>query len=305
MSEQNAVTATAPAETDPQLKEADAVGNTWEFEGNKYAKFVANKTGNIGMPILDPKTKEKKIAILGASFSWSDDDCFVEHLNFKLRDERGVRDNETVRKRPNIVARNAKLFDELCQFGYLIKIDEFGEQSEPVEKTRDQMCAYAPEIKSDLIDLWLGKFSVERYYPAGTDDVDLLLSEPESISLLCKIGDFLNPAHVMILEFNTPNADARRAFESDIMEATMSNEGGKAITTYHVNNKAKIRFARKYFKGVKGAVLAPNEAFELYPADFREISDDIAVANFKTAFNPHWMVSMADALADCFDFAGK
>lgn len=278
----------------------------FEFEGSKYPYFVANRTGNIGSPIINPQTG-KQMAILGADFMWTETAPFLEHLNLNIRDERGSREDETYRRRANLVTQNQKLFGELVQSGYIVKIDEFNGKSEPIAKTRAEMLAYQPEIQSTLIDDWLGNFHVERYFPAGVTDVDALLATPESIFFKCLVGDFKNPAHVLIFEFDVPNPDQRRSYENDTFLSGSKADGDKVVSVYHVQHQAKLRFAKKFFRRCEGAMLAKEGEVNVEIADLRAIewSDSDLTKEFLRGFTPSWWVRLADELAGCFNFAGK
>lgn len=289
------------------LQRAIDAGNAWQHDGKTYAKYIVNGTAGVGATMTHPVEKTRPIAILGADFLWEGDEVFIDHLNLAIRDERNVRDDESQRKRKNITAQNAGLFHETVQRGWLVKIDEDGTKSERIDKTREQMLNYAPEIQSDIINAWLGKFTVERYFPNGTDDVDSLLSEPESVQFLCKVGEFKNPAHVFILEFNTPSSEQRNAYADDTLIAGTRTEGDTVISNYMINNKAKIRFFRKHFrKVIDGVALAPAATLDFDDAEIQPVTDNkVDLDRFKKEFCPHWQVIIADKLSDCFDFGGK
>lgn len=303
--EPGAKTALATA-ADTQLHNAKKLNQTWKFDGTTYPLFVANKTGNIGSPIMHPSTN-RQIAVLGADFAWEDSQPFLDHLNLKIRDERSSREDESVRKRANITRLNSGLFDELVQSGSMIKIDEFGDQSEPVEKTRDEMLAYQQEVKSQLIDDWLGNFSVERYFPAGTDEVDAMLTNTETVFFVVKIGNFKNPAHVLLMEFAAPSPDARRSFEDDTMFLSTKRDGDQMVETYNIKQNAKLNFGKKYFVSVDGVVIGPGGNFEPDTNDLKPVdkNDSGSVEFFKASFNPHWWIRLANELADSFNFRGK
>lgn len=304
--------ATAPQQDvseNPQLQAARDIKNTWVFEEKEYARYIVNRTGNIGLPIMHPVDKMKKVAILGCDFAWDDDSHFIDHLNLRIRDVRNVREDETIRERANLVTQNVGLFEETAQRGWLQKIGEFNEKSDPVDKTRSDMIGYPAEIRSDLVDGWLGNFVADRYFPPGTDDVDALLSEPESVFFLGKIGNYKSPSHILLFEFNTPVPDARRSYESDTLIAGQTTEGNTLIQHFMINNKAKLKFARKHLKNVQGASLAPEGALDFTDATnitpIGNPMNDIERETFKKMFNPNWMIRLADALADCFGFGGK
>jgi hypothetical protein len=293
-----------PTPDDPQLDIARAANNTWTFEGKEYAKYMANRTGTIGTPIIHP-VSNKKVGILIADFAWSEAQPFLDHLDLKLKDERNVREEVTERKRANLRLQNANLFDATVQQGSIVKLDEFGDQSEPILKKRDAMLAYPPEIKSEAVDTWLGEFHIERYFHPGTDEVELLLAEPESIWFTAKVGDYKNPAHMLLFEFSTPSPDARRNYENDTFIPGSKNERNKITTYYFVNNKAKLNFAKKYFKSVSGAVLGKDGEIEVDTADLKPIQDAETVKQFTKAFNPYWWIQFADAIAGAFSIGGK
>lgn len=278
----------------------------FKYKGVEYPYFVANKTGNVGSPIVHPQSG-KQIAILGADFMWQETTPFLDHLNLNLRDERNVREDESIRKRANLVAQNAKLFEALVQRGWIVKIDEFDEKTEPIQKDRTQMLAYQPEIQSQLMDDWLGNCHIERVFSDGEIDVDAMLSAPESIFFTMKIGNYKNPTHILEFEFNVPNPDARRSYENDTFAAGSKQDGDKMVSVYHVAHKAKLNFAKKYFKNVRGVMLAKegDHAPELDTLKEIEEANTENVRLFKANFNPNWWIRLADALADCFNFGGK
>lgn len=278
----------------------------FEHNGIKYPYFLANQTGNIGTPLVHPTTKQQ-IAVLGADFAWEDSEPFVRHLNLNLRDERNVRDDESVRRRANVVAQNSRLFADTVQRGWLIEVDEDGSKSEPKEKTREEMLAYPPEIQSQIMDDWLGQFHVERFFPEGQSSVDAMLSTPDKLYFTAKIGNFKNPTHILLFGVNVPNPDQRRAYENDTFQAGSKQEGDKQISTYSIDQAAKIRFSKKHMDTVDGAVLGKNGALDPDEAEIRVI-DPSSIEDmkaFKKAFNPEWHIRLADAIADCFNFSGK
>lgn len=285
----------------------DAGDNVWEFEGEKFVNFVANQTGVITIPIKHPNDPTKIVAYIGAEFMWEGQTPFLDHLTLDTRDERNVRDSETERKRANITQKNAKLFNELVQSGFIIKINDVGEKSEPVRKTRDEMLKYQPEVQSELIDAWLGEFHVQRYFPGGVGDIDALLTDPESVFFKCSIGDHKNPASVIVMEFGVPSPDARRSYETDTFAAVSKTEGEKAITGYYINNQAKVKFAKKYFRNAQGAVIGPTGQFDIDTESLKPLvpTDTESVKEFQRNFCPTWWVGLADQLASCFDLAGK
>lgn len=289
-----------------QLTKAKDLNMTWKFEGAEFPLFVANGTGNIAAPIIQPGTN-KQIAVLGADFMWEEAKPFLDHLNLQIRDERSSREDETIRKRANITRLNSGLFKDLVQRGQMIKIDEFGEHSEPIDKTRTEMLAYAQEVQSMIIDEWLGNFHVERYFPAGTDEVDAMLSNAETIFFKVFIGSYQNPAHVLVFEFTAPSPDARRSFEDDTSFMGSKRDGDKIVETYNIKQQAKLAFAKKYFKNVEGAVLGPRGEFEPDVKELKPIaeSDTDSVKAFKSQFNPHWWIRLSNHLADAFNFSGK
>jgi hypothetical protein len=294
-------------EPDPQRETAREVGNTWEFEGREYAKFVVNRTGNIAIPIMSPADRTKRVAVIAADFLWDSDEPFIEMLDLDVQDIRDNRGDKSVERRSaNMVQQNAKLFRATVQRGWFTKFED-GELGPESPRTREQMLAYAPELQSDLVDLWLSKFQVERHFIDGTDDIESLLSEPQNIWFKCKIGDPDNPAHVLLVKFTTPSAEARRNYENDTFTPVSKQEGEKTVQTYYVNHKAKLRFARKWIASVDGAVLAKDGEIDVDTVDFRSISelDKTSLFNFRDWFNPVWMVQLADKLKDSFSLAGK
>ena len=291
---------------DPQLAKAKEIDLAWKFEDKEYGLFVANRTGNVGSPILNPATG-KQMAILSAEFAWDDGRPFLDHLNLNIRDERSSRDDESVRKRANIVSQNARLFRDLVQRGSLIKIDAYGEHSDLIPKTRDELLAYPPEIQSQMIDDWLGNFHIERFFPIGSDDIDAMLSNSETVFFTAKIGNYKSPAHVLLFEFTTPSPDARRNYENDSFSPGSKQDGDRMVNTYHVNHNTKLQFARRYFKSVSGAILSKTNDVEINTDSlYRFQEGNIEQVNaFKEQFNPHWWIRLADQLADSFNFAGK
>lgn len=299
-------TSTDLVKHDPQLETARKEGLTWMFEGTEYPLFLANKTGNVTAPIMHP-TSGRQIAAIGADFMWEQSQPFLDHLNIQIRDERNAREDESIRKRANMTRLNATLFDALVQRGQIIKIDEFGDTSEPEDRDRQAMLTYLPEVKSQVINDWLGNFHVERYFPAGTEDIDAMLSNVDTVWFLAKIGDFKSPAHALLLEFASPSPDARRSFEDDSSFLGTKREGDRVIETYNIKQNNKLNFAKKYFRSVQGAVLGPVGDVEPSTSSLVKISagDDEAMKSFKSNFNPHWWIRLANQLGDAFNFTGK
>lgn len=295
-----------PAASNGHSKESYG-GNTWEFDGMTYPKFVANSTGVITIPVKHPTEPTKVIAYIGAEFLWETKVPFIDHLTIDTRDERNMREEETERKRANLIQKSSKLFTELVQGGFLIKINDVGEKSEPIKKTRDEMLRYQPEIQAELIDTWLSEFHVERYFPDGVDDVEALLTEPDGVFFKCRVGDYKNPTSIIIMEFGVPSPDARRAFETDTFAPVTKAEGEKSVTRYYINYQAKIKFAQKYFRNAQGAVLGVPGEFEIDTDTLRGIdtADGETVKQFLKHFCPTWQISLADQLASCFNLAGK
>lgn len=298
--------ATALALSDKQIENAKALSQTWNFDGADYALFVANKTGNVGSPIIHPVSK-KQVAVLIADFTWESDKPFIDHLNYNFHQETRVQDDEAIDKSANFTTLNTKLFEDVVAGGRLIKINEFGENSEPIEKTRDEMLAYSPEIQSQLIDDWLGNFHIERYFPEGTDEIDAMLSNVDTIFFTAKIGNDRNPAHVLLFEFNAPSPDARRNFENDAANRGVKQKDNKTITTLYINQNARLNFARKHFRSVQGAVVGPSGHFEPDTSMLKEVveSDAVTTGRFKECFNSDWWMKLAGPLSKAFNFSGK
>lgn len=281
----------------------------FEHKGVKYPYFIANKTGTVGSPIFHPDTK-KKIGILGADFAWENSEPFIRRMDLKIRDERNVREDESVRHRANIITQNSRLFRDLVQKGFAISIDEEGETGKEVAKTRDEMLAYRPELQSQIVDDWLGNFHIRRVFPDGLSGLDAIVSTPDKIYFECGIGTYKNPTQILLLEFNVPSADACRSYEDDTFLAGSKQEGDKQVTSYNVNHTRKIQFAKKYLDSVKGAALVRDEKMGEVDIDTEDLvlfeaNDTEALKKFKSAFNPNWMILLADELAGCFNFTGK
>lgn len=284
------------------LEEARNLNLTWRFEEKEYPLFVANQTGNITTSLMHP-SGDRKLGILSADFMWTENKPFYDHLNNDFRSERTGRDDESVRKVANATRKNATLFDDLVQRGSFQKIDSFGESGDIVEKSRDEMLAFQPEIKSQLIDDWLGAFSAERYFAPGTDETEDLLTGTDTLQIIAKIGDLKSPAHALLFTFATPSPDARRAFEDDTVFVSSKQQGDRVIEKFNVKHERKLAFAQKYFKGVEGAVNGPNGELEPHTEALTLVG--LNPGEFKTAFNPHWWIRLANALNGAFDFTGK
>lgn len=264
---------------------------TWNFEGKEYPAFVVNKNDSIAMQIKN--SEEKVIGILGANFRWEKSEPFIEHLSLDFKDIRDTREGVVESQRKNLTKQNANLFKAVCVGGFLIKVNEFGEHSEPVERSVTEMNAYSQEIKSNLIDKWLSNFHIERHFGDSVDELDALLGKTDSISFKCFIGTKKEPTNVLLLEFNVPSEDARRSYDDMIVNRSRQTEGSNEITNISINYAAKMRYAKKHLAVVQGAVTEGDNPLA------------VDVKRFNDGFNPEWLMRLADALQDTFDIGGK
>lgn len=280
-----------------EMKDAESKGLTWKFEGETYPLFLANKTGNIAMPIPHPNTNEK-MGVLGANFAWEQAEPFLLHLNIDLKEISNLKEEGlSTTKRKNLTQQNVNLFTKLIQDGFLIKIKD-GEESEPINKEKDAMLLYPPEIQSDLIDKWLGSFYIERYFPEGFDELDALLGQTDRIHFKCKIGDVKNPAHVLVLGFAKPDEVARRDFEDKVRKREYKQEGDIQTTYITINHKVKFNYAKNHLREVQGAVV--EEKVDGGAMAVKNIDSKDGLKLFRDGFCPQWFIRLGDALHDTF-----
>ena len=283
----------------PQFQEAKEKGLTWEFEGKEYPLFMANSTGNIGIPIV---VGEKKVGIVIANFDWSGkspkSEPFLQHLDLDIREVTDTKEDLSERQRKNLTTQNAILFRAIVQNGIFIDLDEFGNQSEPKEKTYQEMCILPPELQSDMIDRWLGEFHIERHFNEGVTSLEALFGEMESIMFKVKIGNFQNPAHVLFFEFDVPSKKARDTFKDKRVRRRQRFEGKQQIEFITVDYPLKLKFAKSHLRSVGGVCVVEN-GIET------PVKNDEQLKLFRDNFNPEWFMSLADALHDTFSMAGK
>lgn len=284
-----------------QFNEAKERGLTWEFEGKEYPMFLANSTGNIGMPIV---VDERKVGIVIANFDWSGkkpkSEPFLNHLKIDLTEVRDLESNETKRHSKNYMAQNCDLFRNIVQSGEFINFDEFGNQMPPQPKTYEQMCAILPETQSELINTWLKSFHIERYFGQNKSvSLEQLLGEIDTISFKCTIGDKKNPAHVLVLHFNPPTKKTRQSFDDKRINRSSKVENKKEETFVEFDNALKIRYAKQHLRKVEGAFVQVNGI----DTPLTESEEDIKL--FNDNFNPEWLMDLADALHGTFSMAGK
>jgi hypothetical protein len=278
---------------------------TWEFEGKTYDLLLVNRTGGIGMPILNPRDKKTQIGILTAEFAWQNSAPFIDRLDIETIDKANEHDDWTQRENENMILKNSTCFSEIVVRGSAIDIDEAtGERKAEVKKTRDQMLAYRKVVQSDLISNYLREFHIERWLPDGMTKLDALLSNPTELFFTIKIGDYKNPRHLLFVETAVPTDDAITNYKSDTFNQSQNEEGD---WRYKRNNEKRLRFGKKYIRSVKGAMLGPAEQFEFDDSQIRTIepTDDKAMTDFKANFNPDWIIKIAEEISGAFDLGKK
>lgn len=281
---------------------------TWKFEEKDYPVFIADRTGNIGVPLIHPNT-DKKVAVIGANFSWEEQKSqpFLDHLNLHFEDITNANEEVSETKRKNLTKQNVNLFSSLIVDGWLTKINEFGESGTQVAKTREQMLSYPEDIQSKMIDEWLGRFYIERHFPQGSDEIDILLGQVDSVFFKCKIGNVQNPAHVLLLEFKLPSNDAQRAYDDDTRREKRPLDRPN-VRLIEIKHDVKLRYAKKHLIGVQGAVVISENhdgGITTHVDNILPVNSDQTLKQFKDGFNPQWFVRLADALHGTFNIMGK
>jgi hypothetical protein len=306
---------TQETKNNPQLGEEGKNGSgaappeekshVWEFAGRKYDLLLVNRTGGIGMPILNPGDKKTQIGILTAEFAWQNTDPFIDRLNIKTVDKANQHDDWTERENENMIMKNSTCFSEIVIRGSAIDFDDStGERKPAVPKTRDQMLSYRKVVQSDLLGLYLREFHIERWLPDGMTKLDALLSNPTELFYTVKIGDYANPRHLLFVECAVPTDDAISNYKSDTFNQSQNEEGDWRYTR---DNEKRYRFGKKYIRFVKGAMLGPAEQLEFDASQIRfiEQTDDKSMNEFKAMFNPDWIIKLAEEIAGAFDLGKK
>lgn len=276
----------------------------WNFEGKNYDLFLANRTGGIGMPIADPNDKTRTLGVLAAKFIWQTSEPFLNRLDIETIDKASNHDDWTERENESLMLKNAKCFSELVVAGSTTDYDDLGEAKPPREKSRQEMLNYRKPVQSDLLSLWLGEFHIERYLPEGMTAIDALLSNPTEIYFTCKIGDYNNPRHLLLFKFDVPKDEALSDYQTNTFKRGQ-NQGGD--WRYARDNERRLRFAKKYFLSVQGAMVAPPEREEFDTNDISIVTenDEASLAVFKKNFNPDWFIRLGEELAGCFSLGKK
>lgn len=288
-----------PNETkiDTQFEKAKEIGNTWKFEGKEYPLMVINGLYHSGIPIVHPNDN-KHVANLIGDFLTEDSEVFFEHLDVERKQIFSAKDDFTKTVQKNLTKKNESLYNAIVQSGVLQKLDEDGEIKEEITKNRQQMLSYPQEYKSALITEWLNNFHIERYFPEGEGDaVDALLNPPTSVWFLVKVGDKQKPAHLLLFEFNAPDDEARRTLEDKAFNMSWKDNTTGRVTNIDIDYGAKFRFAKKYFAKIDGvSIEKPSNPFD---------GSKEHITSFKTNFNPHFWIRLADMLMDAFAYTKK
>lgn len=276
----------------------------WQFEGKTYPLFLANKTGSIAMPIIHPQDNTKKIGIISANFAWETDEPFLDRLDIARVDKANLHDEWTKRENESLTLKNAKFFSETVQFGTSTDIDDTGEKKEEILKSRQKMLAYRKPVQSDLVGFFLRECHIERFLPEGVTKLDALLAEPEELIFTMKIGDYNNPAHLILLNCNVPSDEAITNYQKDSFTSFQNNDGD---WRYGRDNQKRLNFARKFVKTVQGAMLGPVGELEFDDSQIVEITptDEKAIQTFLKNFNPDWLIKLADEIAGAFNLGKK
>lgn len=293
-----------------QANENQKFGNlgSWVFDGGdgkEYPLYPVNGTGSVTIPI---ERNDQIKGYISALFKWNPRDIepFYERLDSDLTDETDANDDWTERKRSDYVRKNARFFREVIHSGHLIRVNEFGEQSEPIEKNRDAMLSYPPEIQSDLVSKWLNNFHIERFFPKEADELEALLGNTESIYFAAKVGNIQKPAHVILFECAVPSADARASYRERVWSMRSKDEGGKSIKKWEFDQQVKYNFAKKHLRNVSGCGLGRDEdVFIEQPLSRIVFGEKDSEKAFKTLFNPQWLIDLGDNLAASFFVSGK
>lgn len=278
---------------------------TWQFEGKTYDLLLVNRTGGIGMPILNPKDKKTQIGILTAEFAWQKSEPFINRLDIETIDKANQHDDWVERENANMILKNATCFSEIVMRGSAIDFDPATNERLPaVKKTREQMLSYRKVVQSDLLGMWLRECHIERWLPPGMTKLDALLSNPTELFFTMKIGDYQNPRHLLFLECDVPTDDAISNYKSDTFNQSQNEDGD---WRYKRENEKRYRFGKKYVTSVQGAMLGPAEQFEFEPSllTVMQKGDDKALAQFKQDFNPDWIIKLAEQIAGSFDLGKK
>lgn len=289
-------------EIKPETK--PAVNFNWEFEGRTYELFLVNRTGAVGMPIMNPRDKTKAIGAIKAEFMWQSSDPFLDRLDIETIDKAAQHSDWTERENESMMLKNARCYSEIVQCGESIQYDELGEVKSVTRKDREGMTAYRKPVQSDLISYWLREFHIERFLPEGMDALDALLSNPEELHFTCKVGDYDNPQHLLLFRFKTPTDDAISAYQGDTFKRRQNTEGDWKHTR---DNEHRLKFARKYLVSVSGAMIGPAESFEFDDSKLIVVkdSDEESLTLFKKNFNPDWLIRLADEIAGAFNLGKK
>lgn len=277
----------------------------WEHGGKQYPLFLVNGTGGIGMPIIDPVSRDKQIGMISAEFAWESSEPFLDHLDLETIDKATARGGEwTERENESLMLKNASLFAATVQRGSSVDFDEFGERKPEVPKTRAQMLTYRKPVQSDLISLWINECHIERYLPSGESSIDAFLSNPSEIFFTMKIGDYENPKHLLLFEFTAPSDDAISAYTKDSFKRGQNEQRDWKFTR---DNELRLRFAKKYFKSVSGVMLGPKGQIEFDDKELAlfDANNPDSVKQFKSNFNPEWMIYLGEELAGAFNLGKK
>lgn len=276
-------------------EQTDVTIPTWRYNGAEYPAFVVNKEDSVVIELHD--SDKRKLGTIGAQYRWEKSDPFREHLNLNFKEIRDTRENESESQRKNLTRQNCDLFKAIQVGGFVTKIVD-GEPSEPETKTYEEMLRLPSETQSSLIDKWLASFFIERFFAEGANEIDLLFSNTDTVSFICKIGNSKSPSNIILIDFDVPSDDARRDYEDSVVKRKRQTDGTDEIINIDIDYDRKLRYAKKYLRAVQGAVVPVNGTFQF-------VSNPDTLKIFKDSFNPEWLMRLADALQDSFDIGGK
>lgn len=291
----------APLEIEKRdFAEAKQQNMVWTYEGKEYPLFLADKTGNVVIPLKDGDTK---LGYVGANFHWEKAEPFLNHLDMERRSVRNLDDGETQDEKRDFRRQNIKLFGDTCRDGFVIDINEDGTESPENFQSYEDMQEFPLEIRSALIDKWLGSFYIERKFEKGGSKILSLLKKNSTVSFIGKVGSRHNPAHLILFELNVPNEDERVAYDEYVYEIRRKTEQRRETTIVEIDFTRKLQYAKKHLISAQG--VAVNVAPKGQEPEYKTVTDATTLKAFKDSFNPEWFMSLADALQDTFNIVGK
>lgn len=264
---------------------------TWELDGKTYPKYLFDSYGTQVLPIVE---NGETFGHIGVKFHWEKAEPFLEALDMKSEDVTDAKTQKTKSNYRNANIALSKLFRDIIVDGFIEEIDEFGNTTKTEMDARQLIDDVPQEFQASLVFEFLNALTVERYYKPGSSRLSQLLKpDTGSIFFLCKLGQF-----AWLMEFKVPNADERRAYETNIRitERTVDEKGTKVTTT--INNLYKRRFATEHFLNVTGISL------ETEGQDYDAVDANHKL-KFRAFFPATWWILLADKLAMCFDKTGK